>query len=212
MVFGPPVEMPIATAGKEGSFEGLGGAIVDGLTSRSFGLSVMGLRRGKASGSFRLSTAPLRVLLASLLAVPLLAAAFILDMSSLATLDISMVTVPPGLATTSKAPISRASIVMGAPSWVREETMTTGAMASSTKVLRAVSPSILGMFISRVMTSGLSSLAFSMTSLPSLAVPATSSLGSDSMMDLSVRLISAESSHTRTLIFAMDCILPPFIP
>jgi small-conductance mechanosensitive channel len=73
----------------------------------------------------------------------------------------------------STAPRSSAFSVASAPSVVSELTMITGSGFSAIIFSRAVSPSILGISMSRVTTSGFSVFTLSTASMPLLAVPMT---------------------------------------
>ena len=65
-------------------------------------------------------------------------------------------------------------------------------------VFMAVNPSILGISMSIVMTSGLKSFAFSTASSPSRAVATTSMVGSVWIIPFKALRIKAESSTTKT--------------
>ena len=105
-----------------------------------------------------------------------------------------------GLVTKSKAPSSRALRVTAELFSVREETMTTGIGRSRMSFSRKASPSILGISTSRVRTSGLSALIFSLATRGSGAVPTTSRSGSRLMISERSDRTRAESSMIRTLI------------
>ena len=82
--------------------------------------------------------------------------------------------VPEGLARKSTAPMLMAFTVSSAPSFVVEESITTGTGCSSMMTLSASSPFMTGISISNVTTSGRSLLIFLMASSPLRAVPMTS--------------------------------------
>ena len=71
------------------------------------------------------------------------------------------VVLPPGLASTSTAPASMASIASCDPACVSELTTTTGSGCCAIRILRKVSPSILGISMSSVRMSGWSRRIFS---------------------------------------------------
>ena len=106
-----------------------------------------------------------------------------------------------GFGTKSTAPISRALNVASAPYWVRTLIMTTGFGLVLTISLSAASPSMMGISISMVITSGLSCWFLITADLPLLAVPTTSIIGSLSRISPITFLKRAESSTIRTLIF-----------
>src|SRR5690554_496671 len=118
--------------------------------------------------------------------------------SSSFTLSMSSEMAPDGLATKSTAPNARASRVVSLPSRVRLLTMTTGRGFSRIKCSRKVSPSMRGMWTSRVMTSTGRVRTFSRASMPSRAVAITFRRGSDSIISLIIFRMKAESSTTRT--------------
>ena len=74
--------------------------------------------------------------------------------SSSVILSMESEIVPPGLATKSTAPKFSASKVASAPSLVSDETITTATGRSAMISESAVSPSICGMLMSSVTTSG----------------------------------------------------------
>ena len=84
------------------------------------------------------------------------AAAFTLAMIVEAMTSIPFVISISGLAMTSTAPASKAFIVVMAPSWVSELTITTGTGKCLISFPRKVMPSILGISTSRAITSGFS--------------------------------------------------------
>ncbi|EMQ21315.1 chemotaxis-specific methylesterase domain protein, partial [Vibrio cholerae O1 str. EDC-020] len=100
----------------------------------------------------------------------------------------------------SNAPASSASNVAFAPSWVNEENIKMGtglfAMISRTAEI----PSMTGISISIVITSGLSRAAFSTASFPFTATSMTSKRDSELMISLTRRRKKLESSTTNTLI------------
>src|SRR5262245_56692701 len=136
------------------------------------------------------------------------AAAFILETNSSAISGSRAVV--EGLHTKSTAPFSNACIVNAAPRVVSELSIITGTLCFDTISERAVRPSIRGMSTSRDTTSGLSCSTFVNAKQPSMAVAITSSSGSlPSKLEINLR-INAESSTTKTRIFAFsDCISFP---
>jgi hypothetical protein len=83
-----------------------------------------------------------------------------------------------GLGTKSTAPISSACIVMLAPFCVRVDTITTGIGRRRMIFSRKEMPSMFGISISRVRTSGFSSLIIVRATSGSGAAPTTSISGS----------------------------------
>ena len=82
---------------------------------------------------------------------------------------------PDGFAMNSMAPSSSAFKVLAAPSRDSELTMTIGRGLVVMMCAVACRPSMCGMLMSMVMTSGFSDSASAMASRPSLACPATCS-------------------------------------
>ena len=106
-----------------------------------------------------------------------------------------------GLVTISTAPYSRALKVLCAPSSARLEQITTGMGCWLMIFFRKVSPSMRGISISSVITSGTCSAMRSAATKGSLAVPITSISGSDESTSHSVCRTTAESSTISTRIF-----------
>ena len=104
------------------------------------------------------------------------------------------------LSTKSMAPISSPRMVTAAPSVVCELRSRTGVGQSCMMRRRASSPSIRGIFTSRVITSGCSAQALANPSFPSDAVPTTSMPGSAASMRVRACRTKVESSMTRTRI------------
>ena len=103
----------------------------------------------------------------------------------------------------STAPYSRAWSVLLAPSSARLEQMTTGMGCCAMILRKNVSPSMRGISISSVITSGTCSLIRSAATNGSLAVAMTSIIGSVERTWLRVCRTSAESSTIRTRIFSL---------
>ncbi|CSI50448.1 Uncharacterised protein [Vibrio cholerae] len=87
-----------------------------------------------------------------------------------------------------------------APSWVRDESMTIGKGRSTMICVRQVRPSMLGILMSNVITSGCHFITLSMASIPSRAV-LISAFGMFCNMSLMVVRINAESSTTKIFMF-----------
>lgn len=109
-----------------------------------------------------------------------------------------------GLAMISTAPYSSALRVLCAPSSARLEQIITGSGCWLMIFCRKVKPSILGISMSSVITSGISSRMRSAATNGSAAVPITSISGSRDKMSLSVRRTTAESSTIRTRILGFS--------
>jgi len=110
----------------------------------------------------------------------------------------------------STAPYSSALRVLCAPSSARLEQITTGIGCWLMIFCRNVSPSMRGISISRVITSGTSSRMRSVATKGSAAVPITSISGSLERTSLRVCRTTAESSTIRTRILGVliSSILP----
>jgi hypothetical protein len=102
-----------------------------------------------------------------------------------------------GFSTASTAPSASARVVATVPAPVSVETITTGVGRVRMSSARPSRPLRRGISTSRVMTSGWSAVAFSTSSTPSRASPATVMPPSVSMSD-STRRSSGESSQIRT--------------
>ena len=115
-----------------------------------------------------------------------------------------------GLAIISTAPYSRALSVLWAPDSASVEQMTTGIGCWDMIFCKNVRPSMRGISISSVITSGICSLIRSAATKGSLAVPMTSISGSADSTSLSVWRTTAESSTMRTRIFRLliACLSP----
>ena len=94
--------------------------------------------------------------------------------------------------------------VASAPSLVRELTIITGVGFDFIILSRAVIPSIVGISISIVITSGLNCSAISMASWPFFAIPTISISGSPDNRVSNAFLINIESSTIKTLILFID--------
>ena len=106
-----------------------------------------------------------------------------------------------GLPTQSVAPIVSASTVACAPRCVRELNMITGTSDRCLRSARSVaSPSITGISMSSVMTSGFTSASKASASSPWRAAPTISSEASLVSATMMARRITDESSTTRTRI------------
>ena len=108
-----------------------------------------------------------------------------------------------GLVMISTAPYSSALKVLCAPSSARLEQITTGIGCWLMIFFRKVSPSMRGISISSVITSGACSAMRSAATKGSLAVAMTSISGSEVSTLLSVWRTTAESSTISTRIFDM---------
>lgn len=111
----------------------------------------------------------------------------------------SVETVPPGFVIKSLAPSSRHSIVTAAPSVARLDKMTTG--ISQPRFLRSFknsTPSITGISMSRIITSGFTSGILSTANCPFIAVAATCKPSIPSTMRVAKLRINAESSQIST--------------
>ena len=104
---------------------------------------------------------------------------------------------------TSTAPYSSALSVLCAPSSARLEQITTGIGCWAMIFCRNVSPSMRGISISRVITSGVCSRIRSAATKGSAAVPMTSISGSLESTSLRVWRTTAESSTIRTRILGV---------
>ncbi len=120
-------------------------------------------------------------------------------MISYACVSISLPIRLEGLGMKSTAPYLSVSKVTEVPSWVSVLSMTVGVGHWIIICLRVDKPSITGMLISRVTTSGLCCLISSRASLPLVASPMISRLVSDDSILSSPLRIMAESSTMRTL-------------
>ena len=113
-----------------------------------------------------------------------------------------------GLVMKSKAPFSRARMVRSPPR--RESALTTSTSGSGSPLRRSASstarPSISGISISRVRRSGFSSRTFCRANLPLIALPTTSTPGSDASTSPSSRRKRVASSATRTFTL-IPCLL-----
>ncbi len=127
------------------------------------------------------------------------AAARTLARSSAQMRSIDSEIVPSGLRTKSTAPRLSDCSVASAPSAVSEDTMTTGFGRCTMMRDRQVSPSISGMLMSRVMTSGSNRSSSASASAP-LRTVLTSNPPSASNSSFRCRRISAESSAISNLI------------
>src|SRR5882724_9400991 len=105
-----------------------------------------------------------------------------------------------GLATKSMAPNSRAFSVVSAPSRDSELTITIGRGLVDMMTSVACSPSMCGILMSMVITSGVRASDCATASLPSRASPTTSMFGSADKMLTSTLRMKAESSATSTRI------------
>ena len=105
-----------------------------------------------------------------------------------------------GLGRKSTAPNSSACRVASEPLRVRLEIITTGIGRSRIRRARKSRPSILGISMSSVSTSGASVLIISRAAMGSGATPTTSRSGAELMTSLKRLRIKAESSTMRTLI------------
>ena len=103
-----------------------------------------------------------------------------------------------GLAITSTAPYSNANNAESVPFSVKVEITTTGIGCWDINFFKKVNPSIRGISISRVITSGLHSLILSTAINGSAATPIISIIGSVSKMETKVCLTNAESSTIST--------------
>src|SRR5574343_378170 len=101
----------------------------------------------------------------------------------------------------SMAPSSKALNVVSDPASVNEDTITTGIGRRRIRRSRNSRPSILGIWTSRVRTSGFNALIISRAVGASGAAPTTSISGAKPIIWLSKPRIRAESSTTRTRIF-----------
>ena len=108
-----------------------------------------------------------------------------------------------GLAMISTAPYSSAFSVLAAPVSARLEQMITGIGCWLMIFCRNVSPSMRGISISSVITSGTCSCIRSAATKGSPAVPMTSIEGSLDKISLNVWRTNAESSTIRTRIFGL---------
>ena len=102
--------------------------------------------------------------------------------------------------------LQRPERALGACCTARLEQITTGIGCCAISFCRKVSPSIRGISMSRVMTSGSCSLILSAATKGSDATPLTSIAGSLPSTSVSVRRTSAESSTIRTLIFFSELV------
>src|SRR5258708_4222416 len=109
-----------------------------------------------------------------------------------------------GLETKSIAPSSRALNVTSAPRSVSVETITTGVGRKRINRSRNSSPSILGISISSVSTSGFNARIISRATSGSGAAPIASRSGWRFTISVSRLRTSAESSMIRTRVFTMD--------
>ena len=109
-----------------------------------------------------------------------------------------------GLEITSTAPRSMASRANSPPSLVSELTIITGKGKCFINLPRNVRPSILGISISRVMTSGFKATIFSRATYGSGAVPMISISLSCDNSSLKTLRTTAESSTISTLIFFIN--------
>src|SRR5262245_251819 len=114
---------------------------------------------------------------------------------------------PLGLATKSIAPSSSDFSVTSAPSFDSELTIRIGRGLLDMMISVAWRPSMCGMLMSMLITSGLSTSVCVTASRPSRASPHTSSWGSAAMMLCSTLRMNAESSTTSTRILLPACVI-----
>jgi hypothetical protein len=107
---------------------------------------------------------------------------------------------PDGLGTKSTTPKRSASKVI-APSVNNELSTTVGVGDSIIICRKLVKPSMTGISISKIITSGFKVLTIFKASSPFLAAPTASIFGSDFKISKTAFLMNAESSTTSTLIF-----------
>ena len=134
------------------------------------------------------------------------AAARTVETSACLILTMSSEMVPSGLWMKSTAPSSSASNVASAPALVSEETITTGFGRCTMMRERQVRPSISGMLMSSVITSGLNASSSRNASIP-LRTASTVKSPSASNNCTRWRRINAESSTISNLITASPLLL-----
>ena len=103
-----------------------------------------------------------------------------------------------GFPTTSTAPSSNALMLASAPALVRVEIITTGIGRNCMIRRKNSKPSICGISMSSVNTSGCNCLIFSRASIGSSASPTTSNNGCDERISRNIRRINMESSTIST--------------
>jgi hypothetical protein len=108
---------------------------------------------------------------------------------------------PPGLASTSTAPVSSAWTAIRQEVWASELMTTTGSGWYCISLRRNVSPSMRGISISSVSTSGASEMILSRATYGSGAVPTISMSGSSLKASARILRTIAESSTINTRIF-----------
>ena len=133
-------------------------------------------------------------------------AARTVETSACLILTMSSEMVPSGLWMKSTAPSSSASNVASAPALVSEETITTGFGRCTMMRERQVRPSISGMLMSSVITSGLNASSSRNASIP-LRTASTVKSPSSSNNCTRWRRINAESSTISNLITASPLLL-----
>src|SRR5712675_1019542 len=184
-VAGPPVEAPRTTTGKRWSA---------GIT----GVVRMGIGAGFAGAALPLAPCTVRATLEAVRTTRTFAAMRTLRSRSSLTLCMSRSMPLEGLATNSMAPSSSALRVLAAPSLDSELTMTMGFGLVVMICAVACRPSMCGMLMSMVMTSGLSDSAMATASRPSLAWPATCNWSSALKIVSKTLRMKAESSTIKT--------------
>ena len=104
------------------------------------------------------------------------------------------------LSTKSIAPSSSARSVTSAPSWVSDDSSSTGSGCSAMSRSSVSSPPSRGILTSSVTTSGWSSRAIRSPSSPSAAIPTTSMSATAASIRVTALRTNAESSMTSTRI------------
>ena len=108
-----------------------------------------------------------------------------------------------GLASTSTAPFCSAVIAAAEPACEMELMMMTGMGRCCWRIFRKVNPSMRGISMSSVMTSGFNSLILSRATYGSGAVPTTWISGSLASASVIILRTTEESSTMRTLILSV---------
>src|SRR6266404_2415015 len=192
-VAGPPVEAPSTTTGKRWS-AGIAGDVRAGAESFGAALPFVPCTERASLDAVRTTRT--------------FAATRTLRSSSSLTLCMSRSMPLEGLATNSMAPSSSALSVLAAPSFDSELTITMGRGFVVMICAVACRPSMCGMLMSMVMTSGFSDSASATASRPSLAWPATCNWSSPLKIASRTLRMNAESStiNTRNFLLAAGAI------
>src|SRR5260370_746145 len=193
-VAGPPVEAPSTTTGKRWS-AGIAGAVRAG-------------GDGLAGAALPFVPCTERASLDAVRTTRTFAAMRTLRSSSSLTFCMSRSMPLEGLATNSMAPSSSALSVLAAPSLDSELTITMGRGFVVMICAVACRPSMCGMLMSMVMTSGFNDSASATASRPSLAWPATCNWSSPLKIASRTLRMNAESStiNTRNFLLAAGAI------